>query len=176
MNKVKKALSYFLIIFLLSACGIYSFDGASIDYDQTKTLSILLFPNETAGGTPNMGQDFTEGLREYFQRRTKLELVQRQGDLQLEGAIVDYNVRPQAIRSSGNNTTADRTGLMRLTIRVQAVFTNTKNEDQNFSQSFTFFADYDPTTSSLTDVEDQLIEEIFDQIYLDIYQASVAQW
>ncbi len=139
-------------------------------------MSISLFPNETAGGIPNMGQEFTEGLKEFFQRRTKLELVQRQGDLQIEGAIVDYNVRPQAIRSSGSTTSADRTGLMRLTIRVQTTFVNTKNEEENFDQNFSFFADYDPQTASLTDVEDQLIEEIFDQIYFDIYQASVAQW
>jgi len=161
---------------LTSACGVYSFDGASIDYDLTKTMSISLFPNETAGGVPNMGQEFTEGLKEYFQRRTKLELVQRQGDLQLEGAISDYNVRPQAIRSSGSTTQADRTGLMRLTIMVKATFTNTKNEEENFDKTFSFFADYDPQTASLTDVEDQLVEEIFEQIYFDIYQASVAQW
>jgi len=176
---LSKRVQFFTIIFLstiLSSCGIYNFDGAKIDYNVTKTISVALFPNETAGGIPNMGQEFTEGLREFFQRRTKLELVQRQGDLQLEGAIVDYNVRPQAIRSSGNTNTADRTGLMRLTIRVQTNFTNTKDDEQSYNQSFSFFADYDPQTSTLTDVEDQLIREIFEQIYFDIFQASVAQW
>ena len=175
MNK-RITLAFIYLSITLSSCGIYSFDGATIDYNLTKTLSVALFPNETAGGTPNMGQDFSEGLKEYFQRRTKLELVARQGDLQLDGAIVDYSVRPQAIRSSGNNNTQDQTGLMRLTIRVQTNFTNTKNENQNFNQNFSFFADYDPQTSTLTDVEDQLIEEIFEQIYFDIFQAAVAQW
>ena len=175
MNK-RITLAFIYLSITLSSCGIYSFDGATIDYNLTKTLSVALFPNETAGGTPNMGQDFSEGLKEYFQRRTKLELVARQGDLQLDGAIVDYSVRPQAIRSSGNNNTQDQTGLMRLTIRVQINFTNTKDENQNFNQNFSFFADYDPQTSTLTDVEDQLIEEIFEQIYFDIFQAAVAQW
>ena len=175
MNK-RITLAFIYLSITLSSCGIYSFDGATIDYNLTKTLSVALFPNETAGGTPNMGQDFSEGLKEYFQRRTKLELVARQGDLQLDGAIVDYSVRPQAIRSSGNNNTQDQTGLMRLTIRVQTNFINTKDENQNFNENFSFFADYDPQTSTLTDVEDQLIEEIFEQIYFDIFQAAVAQW
>ena len=65
---------------------------------------------------------------------------------------------------------------MRLTIRVQVVFTNTKKEEENIQQSFTFFADYDPSTTTLNAVEDDLVEEIFDQLYFDIFQASVAQW
>ena len=60
-------------------------------------LSVSNFFNDTAGGPPNMGQFFTEELREYFQRNTKLELVQSQGDLQFEGAISSYDVRPQAV-------------------------------------------------------------------------------
>lgn len=164
------------LLLLLTGCGIYSFDGASIDYNQTKTLSIANFINESGGGPPNMGQTFTEGLKEFFQRRTKLELVQRQGDLQFEGALTNYNVRPQAISSSGNSNVADGTGLMRLFIGVQVVFTNTKNEDDNLQQVFSFYADYDPETTTLNAVEDDLVAEIFEQLYFDIFQASVAQW
>ena len=65
MNKPAKYYTIALIL-TLTSCGVYSFDGAKINYDLTKTMSIALFPNETAGGTPNMGQDFTEGLKEYF--------------------------------------------------------------------------------------------------------------
>ncbi len=161
---------------LMVACGIYSFDGASINYDQTKTLSIANFVNESGGGPPNMGNTFTEGLKDYFQRRTKLELIQKQGDLQFEGAITSYNVRPQAISSSGNNNQADGTGLMRLLIGVQVFFTNTKDENANIEQTFSFYADYDPSATTLNAVEDDLVQEIFDQLYFDIFQASVAQW
>ena len=164
------------LLLLTTACGIYSFDGASIDYNQTKTLSIANFINESGSGPPNMGITFTEGLKDYFQRRTKLELIQRQGDLQFEGEIANYTVRPQAISSSGSSTVADGTGLMRLTISVALAFTNTKNEDVNLQQSFSFFADYDPETTTLNAVEDDLVEEIFEQLYFDIFQASVAQW
>ena len=169
---------FLFLTLLLTSCRFYSlsFDGASIDYRQTKTLSIANFINESGGGPPNMGQTFTEGLKEYFQRRTKLELVQRKGDLQFGGVLTDYNITPQAITSSGNSNVADRTGLMRLSISVQAIFTNTKNEEVNLDQTFSFYADYDPEATTLNTIEDDLVEEIFEQLYFDIFQASVAQW
>lgn len=156
--------------------GGYSFDGASINYDQTKTLSIATFVNDSGGGPPNMGQTFSEGLKDYFQRRTKLELVATKGDLQFDGIIGNYVVRPQAVRSSGSRSVADGTGLMRLQISVQVQFTNTKKEEDNFERSFSFFADYDPSSATLNSIENDLVEEIFEQIYFDIFQASVAQW
>ena len=171
-----KLVSLTSLLLLAVSCGIYTLDGASIDYNQTKTLSISNFINESGGGPPNMSNTFTEGLKEYFQRRTKLELVQRQGDLQFDGEIGNYSVRPQAISSSGSSTEADGTGLMRLSITVQVIFTNTKDENVNLQQPFTFFADYDPSSTTLNAVEDDLVEEIFEQLYFDIFQASVAQW
>ncbi|MFY0594391.1 LPS assembly lipoprotein LptE [Roseivirga sp.] len=174
--KSTKLNSLLALLLLVTSCGIYSLDGASIDYTQTKTLSISNFINESGGGPPNLSNTFTEGLKDYFQRRTKLELVQRQGDLQFEGEIANYTVRPQAISSSGSSTQADGTGLMRLTISVQLLFTNTKDENANLQQSFAFFADYDPSSTTLNAVEDDLVEEIFEQLYFDIFQASVAQW
>jgi len=175
MKLNKWLLAPFLFVLLLD-CGVYSFNGASIDYTTTKTISVANFFNDTAGGPPNMGQFFTEELREYFQRNTKLELIQSKGDLQFEGAISNYDIRPQAVTSSGSNLRNDQTGLMRLNIGVEVVFNNTKKEEESFRRTFTFYADYDPSSSTLTAVEDDLVEEIFDQIIFDIFQASVAQW
>ena len=178
--KLSKALLFVLIPLSLSGCGYsfngYSFDGASIDYNLTKTLSVVNYINDSGGGPPNMGQTFTEGLKDYFQRRTKLELVQNKGDLQFDGVITNYPVRPQAISSSGNNNQADGTGLMRLTIGVQVNFTNTKKEEDNFQRVFSWYEDYDPEVETLNSVEGELVEAIFEQIYFDIFQASVAQW
>lgn len=169
-------LSVLLLLFAITGCGVYSFNGASIDYALTKTLSVSNFFNDTAGGPPNMGQTFTEEMREYFQRNTKLELVTSKGDLQFEGAISSYDIRPQAVTSSGSRTLSDQSGLMRLTIAVEVAFTNTKKEEESFKRTFSFYADYDPQSTTLTAVEDDLVEEIFDQIIFDIFQASVAQW
>ncbi|WP_420387190.1 LPS assembly lipoprotein LptE [Roseivirga sp.] len=174
--KSTKALVLLALLISLSGCGVYSFSGTSIDYNQIKTLSIANFLNEIGSGPPNMAQNFTEGLKDYFQRRTKLELIQRQGDLQFEGSISDYRVNPQAISASGSSTRADGTGLMRLTIVVQVVFTNSVEEEASFQRPFTFYADYDPSTTTLNAVEEDLVQEIFDALYFDIFQAAVAQW
>ena len=123
-----------------------------------------------------MSQTFTEDLRDYFQRNTSLEMVQKGGHLQFEGAIADYTVRPQAITSSGNSQRSDQSGLMRLTIMVEVAFVNTKKEDDNFKRNFSFYADYDPQANTLSQVENELIDEIFEQIIQDIFLASVAQW
>ena len=176
MKSIKALVGSLLFVLCLSGCGVYSFVGTSIDYNEIKTLSIANFINEIGSGPPNMAQNFSEGLKDYFQRRTKLELIQRQGDLQFEGSISDYRVSPQAISSSGSSTRADGTGLMRLTIVVQVIFTNTVKEDDSFQRAFTFYADYDPASTTLNAVEDDLVEEIFEAIYFDIFQAAVAKW
>ena len=71
---------------------------------------------------------------------------------------------------------ADVAGSTRLTIRVQVDFTNTLNEEEDFSRSFSFYDDFDSRTSNLTAEEDQLIDTIFDQIIFDIFNATVANW
>ncbi len=174
--KLNKAYLLSLVLLVASSgCGNYSFTGASIP-DDVKTISITQFFNDSGGGPPNMGQFFTEELRDQFQRNTNLELIQRQGDLQFEGAITRYEIRPQSIASSGNSLQSDQSGLMRLTITVQTTFTNLKREEDNFNRPFTFFADYDPQANTLAQVESELIDEIFEQIIQDIFLASVAQW
>ena len=95
---------------------------------------------------------------------------------QFEGSIVDYQVRPQAIVSSGSRNVSDQSGLMRVTIFVEVGFTNQAKDTDNFQRRFSFYADYDPQATTLNAVESQLVEEIFDQIIFDIFQASVAQW
>ncbi|KYG82727.1 LPS assembly lipoprotein LptE [Roseivirga echinicomitans] len=176
--KLSKSLliSLSLLVSMLYGCT-YGFSGASIDYNTTKTVSIANFFNDAVdGGLPNMGQTFTEDLKDYFQRNTKLELIPSKGDLQFEGAISQYNIAPQAVVSSGNQNVADRSGLMRLTIGVEVAFTNVKKEEENFKRTFSFYADYDPQTTSLTTVEPELVSQIFKEIIFEIFQASVAQW
>lgn len=175
MKLSRLALLVILCLLPLS-CGVYKFNGASINYNVIKTLSIDNFVNSVGSGPPNMSQTFTEGLKEYFQTNTKLELVQSQGDLQFSGEINNYTVRPQAISSSGNNNQSDGTSLMRVQITVGVLFTNIRNEEDNFDKRFSFYSDYDPSTTTLNAIEDDLVNEIFEALYFDIFQASVAQW
>ena len=71
-----RVLGVFSLLLALSSCRIsYKFTGTSIDYDQTKTVSISEFINQAPLVYPPLSQTFTEALRELFRRQTRLEEV-----------------------------------------------------------------------------------------------------
>ncbi|MEQ9442599.1 MAG: LptE family protein [Cyclobacteriaceae bacterium] len=170
-----KCLGWILIFACFSGCGVYSFTGAALS-PEIQTISIDNFYNDAGNGPPNMSQLFTEEIRDYYQSNTRLALVPENGDLLIEGAITRYEFVPVAPRSSGSNEVADVASLIRLNITVSASYINTYNDEYNFeNKSFTFFADFDSERDP-SSVEEELIEEIFDQIIFDIFTASVANW
>ena len=168
----------FILLSLISyRCGIYSFTGATLSAD-IKTISFQKFFDEAGTGPPTLSQQFTEEIKEYFQRNTSLNLVDNEGDLQLEGSIVGYRITPIAPKATGNRNfpDADVAGLQRLTITVKTTYINTKDEEKDFDKPFSFYADYDPETQTLNSIENELIDEIFKQIILDIFNATIADW
>jgi hypothetical protein len=166
-----------LILGPLSSCGVYSFTGASIAPD-IQTISIQRFIDEVGAGPPTMSQIFTEAIRDYYQQNTNLTLVDDNGDLQIEGSITGYRVAPLAPTASGNQNfnNADVAGLQRLTITVRASYINTKDDSFDFDKTFSFYRDYDPEREPLRSNEQDFIDEIFEQIILDIFNSSVANW
>ncbi len=169
MNKTFK--HYVLLIILalgFSACGVYSFTGVSLSA-EAKTVSVDYFNNTAALNEPTLSQIFTDGLRDYFASQTSLDLIDRDGDLDLKGTIVDYNTRPMAI------TGDDKAALNRLTIRVKVSFVNFFDDTKNYETTFTQHADYD-SSLDLLDVQDQLISEITDALIEDIFNKAVVNW
>jgi len=157
-------------------CGIYTYTGANISPD-VKTVSIDFFPNEAGDGPANMSQLFTEALRDYFQNNTNLAIDNSgNGDLQISGAITSFRYAPMAPTSSRNDQLADNAGLQRLTINIQTQYMNIKDDSFDFDKGFSFYADYDPNTTSISSIEPSLVDEIFEQIVYDIFNASVANW
>lgn len=153
----------------LSACGIYSFTGTSIQPD-VNSITINYFEYKALKVNPSLSNDLTEALRTRFRRSTRLEQVEQDGDLEITGEVTGYNVAPTAI-------TADEVAARnRLTVTVSVSFTNRKHSEDDFdSQSFSGYADYD-STNSLDAVESSLCEEIIEKIVEDIFNATVAQW
>lgn len=177
INKFRIVSATAVIVLFFSGCSVkYSFTGTNINYEEVQTFSIENFFNDSGGGPANMEQQFTESLKDFFQRNTQLELIQSNGDLQFNGAIKRYTLTPQAVVSGGNPNLPDRAGQMRLTIAVEVEFINLSNEEENLKQNFSFFQDYDPRTTTLLDVESRLVEEIFKNIIQDVFTATVANW
>ena len=167
-------LAILLLSVILQACGAYSFTGATLP-PTIKTISVQPFYNDTGNGPPNLSQNFTERLRDYFQNNTDLALVDAEGDLQLDGSIVGWQLSPVAPTATGNNQ-PDRAGLQRLTITVAVVFVNTQNEEQSFERNFSFYADYNPQQTDFAAEEQRLIDTIFETIIFDIFNNTVANW
>lgn len=161
------------LLLLTSGCGVYSFNGTNID-PAVKTLSIQTFQNTAPNAPAYLSQRFTEDIKDYFQRNTTLKLVPRDGDLQFEGTIVAYDFAPAAIQQAGGLPGA---GANRLTIQVQLRFTNTKNNKQDFEQTFQSQKDF-PSTQDIATVNNDLasVREITRNIISDMFNKSVANW
>ena len=163
----------FGVALLFGGCGIYSFTGASISSD-IETISIQTFYNNAPLGPSNMSVLFTENIKDYYQQNTSLELVDNNGDLQIDGFISNYTITPVAA-NQGSQDQQDFSALTRITITVSATYVNVKDPTFDFDKNFSFFKDFD-TDIDLASNEELFVEEIFDQIILDIFNASVANW
>ncbi|MBP6386443.1 MAG: LptE family protein [Pseudarcicella sp.] len=146
----------------------YTFRGASLD-PNLKTIQIQNFKTEAAGGPSNMTISITQKLREYFQSNSSLKIAAKNPDIFVEGAIVGYEMTPQAPTSS------DKPGVNRLTIRVNIKLVNNQKEDKNFDQEFSFYKDF-PQDKTLSAVEPTIVPLILDQIVLDVFNKTAGEW
>lgn len=153
---------------LIIGCKIYSFTGTTLK-DDLKTITIQNVTMGTAGGPANLTLTFTEKLKEYYQRNTSLKLKPNDADLLLESTIVGYELTPVSATSS------DKAALNRLTIRIEVRFVNAKYEEENFEKEFSFYQDF-PQEQNLSQVESSLVPKIIDQLVLNIFTDTAAQW
>ncbi|WP_242928065.1 LptE family protein [Pontibacter vulgaris] len=163
--------SLLLLLVVCSSCGVYSFTGTSIA-PEIKTISIQNFDNSSGEGPANLTQIVTNNFKNFYRRNTNLTILQREGDLQLEGQIVSFTVSPAAIQREGNN---DQAALNRLTLGVQVRFTNTKNPEQNFDQLFSISQDFQQNVD-VTQIPPASIEQMTERLVTDVFNKSVANW
>ena len=166
---MKRILALTIVLLALCGCGIYSFSGTSIQPD-VNTITINFFENKAPKINPSLSNDLTEAIKTQFRKMTRLEQVDMDGDMEITGSIVGYDVRATAV-------TADEVAAQnRLTVTVNINFTNRKYPEDSFeNKSFSAYADYD-STNSLDAVENTLCEEIIEKLVEDIFNATVAQW
>lgn len=164
--------SLVLVFALLTSvsCNIsYKFSGASIDYSTTKTFSIQDFDNQAALVYPPAAQQFTEELRTLFTRQTRLEEIPSNGDFDLQGSIVGYDLAPVAVQEDAF------AAITRFTLTVKVDFKNKQNEKKNFSRTFSAYADFD-SSNIFSDVQDALLKELTQDIVKQIFNATAEDW
>ena len=153
---------------LLTSCGIYSFTGTSIQAD-VNTITIPYVEYKALRVNPNLSNQLTEALQEKFRKLTRLEQVDMDGDLELVCEITGYDVKATAI------TAEEQAAQNRLTVQVKVEFSNRKYPEDDVSNSFSAYEDFDATLS-LDAVEGGLCETIIEKLVEDIFNATVAQW
>ncbi len=177
MLKVKNKAKYLFIFALvvaaftiaLQSCKIsYSFTGANLS-PAVKTYTVYYFPNRARLINPTLSQNFTEGLREKLQRQTSLNELKENGDIEFEGQITGYEVRPMSIQKD------DLAAKNRLTVSLKLKYTNNKSPEENFERSFSAYEDYD-SNQTISDIENELSELIITKLTDDIFNATIANW
>jgi len=158
---------------VLQGCGVYSFNSSAT---LAKTISMTEFYNNADLGLANMGQTFTNDLKNYLIQNSNLSVVQDNGELQMDGEISDFRLTPIAPVATGEQGQFSNASSTRLTITIKVTYVNTLDETMSFKdKSFSFYKDF-TNDQNFTDIEERLTKEIFERLVNDIYNASVANW
>ena len=158
-----------LFIFATSCSVKYSLTGASIS-PETKTFQVNYFQNTAPLIEPGIERDFTNKLIDLLINQTSLELVKSNGDLTYEGEIIEYRISPTT--ATANNTAAQN----RLTIAVNVRFFDKSDSEADFEKRFSFYYDYAGNIQLVGGQKDIAVDEIFERITQDIFNASLAKW
>lgn len=159
-----------MLAILMVGCTVtYKFNGASINYDIIKTIRIENFPNRALYQWGPMESMFNNALSDIYANQTKLQQVNRGGDLVLSGEISAYDQVNKSISSDGFSS------MMQLKMTVKVKFENAKNPAEDFERQFSATREFD-ATQQLNDVQEELVTQIIDEIVEQIFNATVANW
>ncbi len=163
-----------VILLLMQGCH-YTFTGVS---SPATSISIEQFFNNSDLAPANLGADFTNRLKDYYQRNSSIKVVSENGELAIDGVVTDYRLNP--IAPTANNTDTNNrinaAALTRLTIAMKVTYSDSKEPKNSFKdKSFSFYQDFDNNLNFQT-VQEDLEKKIFEQILLDIFNATVANW
>ena len=167
---MKKIVTLLLAIPIIAfSCKVsYSFKGAVLS-DDLKTIEIRDFLIQTAYVYAPMGQVLNERIKDVFTRNTKLQNTTVNPDVELEGEIVRFDLAPIAAQQDGF---AAQT---RLTMAVKIRFRNNKDSRKDKEETISAYRDFD-SNQMLTDVQDQLIDELTKEIVDQIFNITMMDW
>lgn len=160
-----------LAMLVIQACiPKYTLNGASIDYSVYRTISFGDFPIRAALVYPPLQQTFENTMTDMIGQQTRLRVIDNaNSDLRMEGEITTYNLSPQAV---GEDAYASQT---RLTIGVRIKYINNKNPNLTKDQTFSAYRDF-PSSEMLSDVQDELCNQICKDLADLIFNATLGDW
>ena len=169
-NKGVMTIAVAIIAMVFTACSVsYKFNGASIDYNKTKTIQIADFPIRSSYVWGPMASIFNNQLKDQYANHTRLIQVKRNGDLKVEGEITQYSQRNKAVTAQGESAQVE------LSMTVNVRFTNNANHSEDFERQFTATTTYD-SRQSLNSVQEECVTQMVKDITGQIFNATVANW
>ncbi len=157
-------------VLLMQGCTVsYKLNGASIDYNTIKTITLETFSNRAAYQWAPMAPMFNNTLSDRYNSQTKLRQVKRDGDLVISGEIVSYDQTNKSISADGYSS------MVQLKMTVKVKFTNNKQHNDDFDQTFSANREYD-SSQQLSAVQEELVQQMIDDIVDQVFNATVANW
>lgn len=161
-----KKILYILFPIIFWGCSIeYSMLDTSID---AETFSVEIFDERASNAPAGYGAAFTDYLKDFLISRTKLKLVDKDADIELSGSINNYVVNPLAVKD-------DNPAQNRLTVGINVVCINNKDDKQSFESRFSRFEDY-YSSQELSSVESSLLDQINNYLSQDIIDKLTSNW
>lgn len=173
LNILRRYAALLLVCIVLIPLGScvprYTLNGSAINYDIYKTINIAEFPIRAALVYPPLQQTFENELINTVTRQTRLQVIDGAADAELSGEITGYSLSPQAV---GEDAYATQT---RLTITVRVKYTDNKQPAFSVDQTFSAYRDFS-SSLMLTDVQDDLCNEISKELVDLIFNATLGNW
>lgn len=157
------------ITLLLTGC--YSFKGLTIA-PEIETYYIEQFNLDAPNAPADVAAIFSDAFRDKINNNTRLSYTEEDPNIEFRGAVSRYAVDYVAPQQSGENVSS---AFNRLIIDVNIEYTNNSDEEDNWTQRFSFFQDFD-RDQDLNSVQDDLIDAIFEQILEDIFNKAFTNW
>ena len=153
---------------LLLLPGCYSFRGISIP-PEAETFYIAELKSRAPGAPADLGQQFSENLKQKFLNQSRLNFVEIDPDMAFSGEITRFAVTSVAPQPG------EVTAFSRLEIAVRIKYEYHLDEEENWENNFSFFSDFS-RDDNLLDVQDGLIMIIFQQLAEDIFNKAFTNW
>ena len=167
---LKTIMTVLASVLLMQGCTVsYKLNGASIDYNTIKTITVEAFSNRAAYQWAPMAPMFNTTLSDKYNHQTKLRQVKRDGDLVLSGEILSYDQTNKSISADGYSS------MVQLKMTVKVKFTNNKHHDDDFDKTFSANREYD-SSQQLSAVQEELVQQMIDDIVDQVFNATVANW
>ncbi|NUQ81519.1 MAG: hypothetical protein HUU10_07915 [Bacteroidetes bacterium] len=164
---IKQIISFLCLLPLVSACGVYSFTGASIP-PHLKRIDIPVFQDKSNSGILSLKETITDEVTNRIITQSSLELASGTGaDCRLSASIVSYSNQPYVITQGVASATN------RISIRIQVTYQDLVKRETIWEQSFDSWEDYSVGNRS---AEEEALKNAITKLSDDIFSKVVSNW